>query len=98
MTFAQANTIFRIDDDIAYQRDDKDKSKPPTQDALIVPNPGGTGEWLKRDSERKISWVATLVPELNVSGVQSDQYVLSVVMINERTDGDIVINPKAPPF
>jgi hypothetical protein len=100
MTFAQANAVFTIEDDIAYKRDDKDKSKPPTQDLIpLVPayatsNPAN--EYLKRDSERNISWIATLVPQLNVSGVQSDEYTLSVVMIYERSNGDIIINPVFP--
>jgi hypothetical protein len=89
MTLAQANTIFRVDDDLAYQRDTKDKSKPATQDTLLIPGTGTTAstpsQWFKRDTERNISWIATLVPLLNVSGVQSDQYVLSIVMIHQRT-------------
>ncbi len=100
MSFAQANAVFTIEDDIAYKRDDKDKSKPPTQDlipltpAYATSNP--SNEFLKRDSERNISWIATLVPQLNVSGVQSDEYTLSVVMIYERSNGDIIINPVYP--
>jgi hypothetical protein len=80
VTFSQANSIFQIDDDIAYTRDEKDKSATAKQAFVQLP----TGEWLKRDTERKISWIATLVPQIDASGVISDQYTLSVVMIYDR--------------
>jgi hypothetical protein len=90
MTLAQANAIFMIDDDIAYQRNAGDKSLPANQDALLVsggaPSPN---RWLKRDSERKISWLATLVPRFDASLILDptiviDEYVLSVVMLYEQ--------------
>src|SRR4029079_17392160 len=45
------------------------------------PNPN---LWLKRQAEGKISWIATLVPKYDISGQQSDQYTLSVVMLHDR--------------
>lgn len=88
MTLPQANSIFKIDDDLAYDRPDEDKSLPATQS--VIPLSGALATvWGKRQSEGKISWLATLVPKFDISGVPGDEYVLSVVMLHDRpTDLD----------
>ena len=83
MTLPQANALFMIDDDVSYQRSEKDKSAAATQDFVQLLG-GATPQWLKRDSVQKISWIATLVPQIDVSGVPSDEYTLSVVMMYDR--------------
>src|SRR5439155_8202939 len=59
------------------------------QSPIMLPaglNASSTTGWLKRQADGKISWIATLVPKFDVSGLPSNQYILSIVMIYERAD------------
>ena len=87
MPLAQANAIFQIDDDLSYERPDDDKSLPASQSAVGLDPTlpvGPTNTWGRRQADGKISWLATLVPKFDISGLASDEYVLSIVMIHER--------------
>lgn len=85
LTMQQANAIFVVPDDISYDRSTKEKSAPAQQ---LVANLGNAAAplntWGSRLADGKISWFATLVPQFDLSGIQSDQYTLSIVMLNER--------------
>lgn len=92
LTLAQANAIFEIDDDISYFRPDgspdsngrpTDKSDPARQNATLL-STGYANSWGRRQADGKITWIATIVPEFDVSGVAEDQYTLSIVMIYDR--------------
>lgn len=87
MTLFQANSIFLIDDDLTYNRPDDDRSLPASQTASgldpSIPI-GPANPWGRRQTDGKISWLATLVPKFDISGLASDEYTLSVVMIHER--------------
>jgi hypothetical protein len=84
MTLPQANAIFQIDDDISYTRPDlHGLSEAATQNASFL-STGASNSWGRRLSEGKISWIATLTPQLDFSGTPSDNYTLSIVMIYDR--------------
>jgi len=92
------DTAYRRPDGPSAQYPNYTRTSPPRQDAVLVtppttkiPSPGtnftaaqAASFWLKRDSEHKISWIATLVPKFDISGITSDEYTLSVVMIYDR--------------
>ena len=63
MGHLQADGIFIFDDDLSYERSDKDRSLPATQ---LYDNIGGTtaNPIAKRLSEGHLSWMATLVPKV----------------------------------
>jgi hypothetical protein len=88
MTLFQANSIFVSTDDLSYDRPEDDKSKPANQSTILLQSAaaGSTTEWAKRNSEGQLSWIATLVPQFDVSGAPNDNYTLSIVMIHGRTD------------
>jgi type II secretory pathway pseudopilin PulG len=103
MTLPQANAIFEIDDDISYFRPDgspdsnghpTDKSDPARQNATFL-STGYANSWGRRQADGKITWIATIVPEFDVSGVAEDQYTLSIVMIYDRPNrlDDLITNP-----
>jgi hypothetical protein len=86
MSLLQANRIFISEDDISYDRDEEDKSKPASQSTVLLQSAASLNEWAKRNSEGQLSWIATLVPQYDVSGAPNDNYTLSIVMIHGRTD------------
>jgi type II secretory pathway pseudopilin PulG len=103
LTLTEANAIFEIDDDISYFRPDgspdangrpTDKSDPARQNATLL-STGYANSWGRRQAEGKITWIATIVPEFDVSGVAEDQYTLSIVMIYDRPNrlDDLISNP-----
>jgi len=93
MSLAQANAIFKIDDDLTYDRPESDKSLAATQSATAINGVANT--WGRRQTDGKISWLATLVPKFDISGLPSDEYTLSVVMLYDRpNDLDILDNKK----
>lgn len=95
MSALQANLIFGIEDDLAYDRftgtfNGIDQS---TQHAASLfvrgapPSAGTPGPPLKRESHGHMSWMATLSPKierLQTGGVLEDRYVLSVVVFYDR--------------
>jgi hypothetical protein len=89
MPLPQANSIFRIDDDLAYDRPEKDKSLPASQFATTVPS--AVSAWGRRQTDGNVSWFATVVPKFDVSGAATDEFTLSVVMCYERpNDLDVI--------
>jgi len=83
----QADSIFLIDDDPSYERP-KDGSLPGQQNYAALPL-AGMG---RRQTEGEYSWMATLVPRIDIySGASTDQYVLSVVMFHKRP-ADLALN------
>lgn len=87
MSLAQANSLFSFNDDLDYLRpgeDDttsigipNDRSLPPIQDFTRYPK--------QRQTKGNFSWIATLVPKVELySGQVSDEYVLSVVVFSQR--------------
>jgi hypothetical protein len=87
MTLPYANSVFEVDDDLMYNRPTGTggvRADASTQNATTLPTGSSGQSWGHRLSEGKVSWIATLVPQFDVSGVASDQYTLSIVMIHER--------------
>jgi hypothetical protein len=88
MTLPMANSIFQIEDDVSYQRpengnNNSNRADASKQNASFLPT--GTGNsWGRRLADGKISWFATIVPIFDVSGLPSDEYTLSVVMLYDR--------------
>jgi hypothetical protein len=90
---SQADAVFMVDDDLNYQRPTSDKSLRPLQSATPLPQSPfgpGTANWGRRLTDGKMSWIATLVPQIDVSTTLSSttptsDYKLSIVMIYERT-------------
>jgi hypothetical protein len=85
MSRQQADAIFRIDDDLSYNRPEEDKSLPATQVVSSLPN-APVNAWGRRQADGQISWLATVVPKIDISGVRSDEYTLSLVMLFERAN------------
>jgi hypothetical protein len=89
MRLPQADSIFRVEDDISYTRPENGgpngatRADAATQNATFLPT-GASNSWGRRASDGKISWIATIVPIFDVSGVPSDEYTLSVVMLYDR--------------
>ncbi len=89
MRLPQADAIFRIEDDISYTRPENGgpngatRSDSATQNATLLPT-GATNSWGRRSSDGKITWLATIAPIFDISGVPSDEYTLSVVMLHDR--------------
>lgn len=96
MAGVQADFVFRIEDDLAYDRftgnlNGIDQS---TQQAASLfargpsPSPGVPGPPLKRESHGHMSWMATVSPKIErlqvPGGTTEDRYVLSVVVFYDR--------------
>jgi hypothetical protein len=92
----QADNIFFIEDDLAYfrpgtdelpesvtnARAKNDKTLPAVQNYDFIP---GTTTLSRRQTRGEFSWMATLVPKVDVlTFVASDQYQLSIVMFHQR--------------
>lgn len=78
-----ADERFMFADDLAFLRDD-DQSKQPSQLYDTLP----TGERSRRQTEGQFSWLATLCPKIDRYAVGlNDQYVLSVVIFDQRLAG-----------
>ncbi len=85
----QANLIFSIEDDLAYDRftgtfNGIDQS---TQQAASLFVRDGSRNPLKREFHGHMSWMATLSPKierLQTGGVVEDRYVLSIVVFYDR--------------
>ena len=100
----QANAIFQIDDDISYTRPDgnavrydgsrRQYTRPGQSKRIPCCPPSPLNSWGRRLSDGKISWIATLVPQFDVSGVPSDNYTLSIVMIYDRPNSLDVLDNK----
>jgi hypothetical protein len=87
MSLPQANAIFMTGDDLAYERSDKDKSRPANQSVTALdPNlpVSSSNPWGSRQTDGNICWIATLTPKFDISGLPSDEYILSIVMFHER--------------
>jgi type II secretory pathway pseudopilin PulG len=91
MSALQANLMFGIEDDLAYDRftgtfNGIDQS---TQHAasLFIRDNASPRNALKRESHGHMSWMATLSPKierLQTGGALEDRYVLSVVVFYDR--------------
>jgi hypothetical protein len=81
----QADSLFFIDDDLTYDRAD-DNSLQPTQ--TYVDLPGAAGTRAKRQTDGHMSWMATIVPKLDLYTLPfPETFVLSVVMFYDRPAG-----------
>ena len=100
----QDNAIFQLDDDLAFLRpgiDDvsaaggrNDRSLPALQAYDELPTVSGS--YAKRQTQGHYSWMATLVPKLDLyAGMATDEYVLSIVMFHDRP-GDLSLGPTNP--
>ncbi|MCU0876710.1 MAG: hypothetical protein MUF06_02840 [Pirellulaceae bacterium] len=85
-----ADTIFSCDDDLSYIRNDGDDTLEAYQqwDRLpadsTIANPFAR-RVARRQANRNMSWLATLVPKLDrYSARATDTYVLSLVVFNQR--------------
>jgi hypothetical protein len=89
----QADSIFTFEDDLSFLRPEDDRSKP----ALQLPiDPKDDWTTTKRLSDGHLSWMATLVPKVALvekpipgsgaymTGQPTDEYVLSIVVFNDR--------------
>jgi hypothetical protein len=101
----QADNIFFIEDDLAYfrpgtdelpegtvanARAKNDKTLPAVQNYDFLPQ--ATTTLSRRQTRGEFSWMATLVPKVDVfTGVASDQYQLSIVMFHQRP-ADLALN------
>lgn len=89
MTALQANLVFGIEDDLAYDRftgtfNTVDQS---TQHAASLFAKDASNNPLKRESHGHMSWMATLSPKierLDTGGTVEDRYVLSIVVFYDR--------------
>jgi hypothetical protein len=78
----QAESIFSLNDDLAYDRPD-DNSLAPTQQFDLLPAVAGVRA--RRRTEGHMSWMATVVPKVDRYTVTTtDQFVLSIVMFHDR--------------
>src|SRR5204863_2990169 len=78
----QADMIFQFDDDLSVDVNKKDQSQPAMQIFSSFPN---TATPSKRQSDGRMSWMATLVPKIDMySGNASDEFILSVIMFYDR--------------
>lgn len=94
----QADHAFTIEDHLVYDRP-KDNSRPAIQTyPAIQPNIPG-----KRDTEGRLTWMATMCPKMDsITGGRQDEYLLSVVIFDRRSPAlatrDFTAGPIAPPF
>jgi type II secretory pathway pseudopilin PulG len=84
-----ADRMFRLEDDVSYLQDNQDRSEPASQ--VWIKN--SSGFVLKRASDGRVSWLATLVPTLGIGAnpttgapvfTGSDSFLLSVVVLRDR--------------
>jgi len=97
-----ADSIFQFDDDYAFLRpgiDDVSKLGLPNDRAYPAFQYSsdswniGSGNIVKRPTLGHFSWMATIVPLIDAySGAQSDEFILSVVVFNDRPT-DLYLNP-----
>jgi hypothetical protein len=104
MSAAHAASIFTGLDELVFNTPEEANLSPVQEFGSAGPG-GGTSvspispvlvpSGSKRQYQGRISWVATLVPEIDVtnqSGTPSDLYLLSIVLFNAR-DNSFSINP-----
>ena len=88
MQSLMAESLFRVDDDLAYNRfTDTLNNVDQTQHAASLFAKDNSGNTLKRESHGHMSWMATLTPKLEflpTGGVVEDRYILSVVVFYDR--------------
>ena len=80
MTAFQADEIFRSQDDLSF-------NDPDDADLLPAQIFAGANAVEKRASDGRFSWMATVVPQLDVTNSTfsiSDQYTLSIVVFYQR--------------
>lgn len=79
MTAAEADAVFGLNDELAFDLPD-DKLFPPVQQFGGI---AGAPK-VKRMSEGTISWMATVAPKIDATGSFKDLYLLSIVVFNHR--------------
>lgn len=84
MPFVMADKLFRIEDELLYERPD-DNTLPAI--SLHTQVDTGSGNIAgRRQEEGRATWMATLVPRLDLAGnLISNQYVLSAAVFYNRT-------------
>ncbi len=78
VTSLLADEMFRLPDDLVFQVPSTRPELPPLRQYLM----SSTASPQKALAEGNLSWMATIVPSLGVSG---DEYIVSVVIFNRRT-------------
>lgn len=88
MSFIQADHVFRIEDQLIYQRPD-DNSLPAAQlftQVQTAAGPPATYVAGRRQEEGRLTWMATLVPKLDrLSGSTGEEFTLSIVVFYDRS-------------
>lgn len=81
----QAEEIFLAQDELVYDVP-PDVTLPPVQQYSIWldPNNNNNPVEMKRQSEGRFSWMATLVPRIDASQDSKDLYILSIVVFHRR--------------
>jgi prepilin-type N-terminal cleavage/methylation domain-containing protein len=80
MAYLQADKVFRIEDQLIYERPDNN-ALPAVQLYTKVGSDAG-----RRQEEGRLTWFATLVPKYNpLVPVIGDEYVLSIVVCRNRS-------------
>ena len=84
MSYVQADKVFRIQDQLIYQRPDNNAL--PAVQLFTQMNAGGTIVPGRRQDEGRLTWFATLVPKLDrLHGALGEEYVLSIVVCYNRS-------------
>ncbi len=87
MELAQADEIFLSPDPLIFERPG-DRTVMPVQNFTWIT--GATPTVRKRQAKPTISWIATLVPKLDLRGNVTTEYTLSVVVFRRRVlDPDV---------
>ena len=75
----QANQVFTSDDSLVFDLP-KDRTIGPVQNFSV----SSSNQPLRRSATGNVSWMATIVPKLDLTGNLTDEYTLSVVVFSRR--------------
>ena len=103
MSYLQADKVFRIEDELMYDRP-ADNTLPAAQLFTKITDGSGNPVPGRRQEEGRLTWFATLVPKLDrLTSQIGEEYVLSIVVCLNRTGEathvpDPSVTPRDHPF
>jgi hypothetical protein len=93
MTLLQADSVFKVEDELIFQRPD-DNTLPAVQLFTQMTTQQGPVRG-RRQEEGRLSWMATLVPRGDRLGRVDNTYVLSIVIFYDRPPDLVLPNSAA---